>query len=86
MNSPHKRWLTVVTLICCLDVFLGHFEGVDAHIAPKFPGEGASMDELAQFYNEVQQFLNSANRLRYGKRSSDHEGCGDPDANLDCYT
>ncbi|KAH0626731.1 hypothetical protein JD844_001869 [Phrynosoma platyrhinos] len=63
MNTPHKRWVTVVALTCCLAVFLSHFEGASARVAPEFPGKDASMDELVQFYNEVQQYLNSANRL-----------------------
>ncbi|XP_078234092.1 uncharacterized protein LOC140708079 [Pogona vitticeps] len=64
MVAPPRRWLTVVIFACFLAMFLGHFGSMAVHDAPQFPGKEASVDELLQFYNEAQQYLNSINRPR----------------------
>uniref|UniRef100_A0A8D2J8K0 Uncharacterized protein n=1 Tax=Varanus komodoensis TaxID=61221 RepID=A0A8D2J8K0_VARKO len=62
MITPQRRWLTLVALACCLAMLLSH--GSTLRTAPEFPGKDASVDELVQFYNEVQQYLNSVSRPR----------------------
>ncbi|KAL8176155.1 UNVERIFIED_CONTAM: hypothetical protein K2H54_024519 [Gekko kuhli] len=77
MIVPRGRWLYLFTLTCCLAVVLNSV-GSEAQVEPRFPGEDAPLEELLRFYTEYQQYLNSINRPRFGKRSNKQTLCEDP--------
>ncbi|XP_067396987.1 pancreatic polypeptide-like [Emydura macquarii macquarii] len=77
MVAPRRHWAPLVSLTCCVALLVGHLAGA-APMHPKYPGDDAPVEELAQFYNELQQYLNMITRPRYGKRSSSRTLGGDP--------
>ncbi|XP_074915729.1 pancreatic polypeptide-like [Chelonoidis abingdonii] len=77
MVAPCRRWASLFSLTCCVALLLGHL-GSAAPMHPKYPGDNAPVEDLVQFYNELQQYLNMVTRPRYGKRSSIRTLSGDP--------
>uniref|UniRef100_A0A8C8SK56 Pancreatic polypeptide n=1 Tax=Pelusios castaneus TaxID=367368 RepID=A0A8C8SK56_9SAUR len=77
MVAARRRWASLFSLTCCLALLLGHLAST-APTHPKYPGDNAPVEELAQFYNELQQYLNMITRPRYGKRSSSRTLGEDP--------
>ncbi|CAM4686787.1 unnamed protein product [Lepidochelys olivacea] len=83
MVAPRRRWASLFSLACCVALLLGHL-GSAAPTHPTYPGDNAPVEDLVQFYNELQQYLNMVTRPRYGKRSSSRTLCGDPYDPLGC--
>ncbi|CAM5137693.1 unnamed protein product [Natator depressus] len=61
MVAPHRRWASLFSLACCMALLLGHL-GSAAPMHPKYPGDNAPVEDLVQFYNELQQYLNMVTR------------------------
>ncbi|XP_060138068.1 goannatyrotoxin-Vere1-like [Zootoca vivipara] len=69
MVASLKSWPLMIAVSLCILFCLGTL--VEAYPEkPVPPGPDASQEEWIQYYIEFQQYLNSLNRPRYGKRSS----------------
>ncbi|XP_025052647.1 pancreatic hormone-like [Alligator sinensis] len=75
--ASRGRWDTLFALTCCMAVLIGHAANATP-LQPKYPGDGAPVEDLIQFYNDLQQYLNVVTRPRFGKRSGSQALCGDP--------
>ncbi|XP_069489040.1 pancreatic polypeptide prohormone [Ambystoma mexicanum] len=63
MAALQTRWLSLVTLTCCMALFLSHC----AHAAPsepQHPGDNATPEELAKYISDLYQYMTFVSRPR----------------------